>query len=223
MCEGEVNMKKVISLILVVILAVIICGCNSGADVETEKETKYTQAVAHLKNDEYEEALALFEELAVYNYKDSSGMILETKYQFVADKKDAEDATVHQYLKELVLQNYKASIAIFDALYGWKFEIAFSTTQKSMLHQGTVYATSQTFPFYFINFRVTGGEPEESLHGWYEVEFSNGAKARKEFYDGNGNVLSIVLSATENPRGLTIFSLYGDNGELLAIQSACIV
>ena len=206
-------MKKIVSGILLLVMLVSLCGCSSS---------KYEEAVTYLNDGEYESALALFEELAEKDYKDSSEMVKETKYQFVSNKKNEEDLTVYEYLTELSEDNYKDSKEIYDELYTWKFDIAFSTSKQSMFHDDTVKASTRMFPFYYINFRITGGKPGEDLSGEYVIKYSNGQESRDGFGDGNGNVLSLVCSATESPLGKTVFSLYDDNGNLLASKSAVI-
>jgi len=206
-------MKKVISGILLFALLLSLCGCNSST---------YKQAVAQLNSGQYESALALFEELAASDYKDSAEMVKETKYQFVMNSMDNEDSTVYQYMKELVAADYKDSKKLYDELYAWKFEIAFSASKQSMSHQDVVEATTKLFPFYFINFRITGGAPGEDLHGNYEIAYSNGQKSTAGFGDGNGNVLTITCSATQAPIGQTTFTLYDDNGNVLATKTAVI-
>lgn len=216
-------MKKAISILLVLVLCLSMCACSaSTSDTTNPNESKYQEATTLLNSGHYERALILFEELKQANYKDSAQKLNETKYQYVLEKNDNKDSTVYTYMKDLVAANYKNSSQVFDKLYAWKFEIAFSTTQKSMYHADTVNATSQLFPFYYINFRITGGEPGESLHGQYEIKFSNGQKITKGYGDGGGIVLSIVLSATENPLGKTTFTLYDDYGNVLATKAAYI-
>ncbi len=211
--RGGIKMKKIVSGILLVVLLLSLCGCNSST---------YKQAVAHLNNGEYESALLLFEELAANNYKDSAEMIKETKYQFVVNKMDKEDSTVHEYMKELVAADYKDSKKLYDELYAWNFEIAFSASKQSMSHQDVVEATTKLFPFYFINFRITGGAPGEDLQGEYVIKYSTGQESRAGFGDGNGNVLTITCSATQAPIGQTTFTLYDNNGNVLATKSAFI-
>lgn len=215
-------MKKLLSMLAVMIMMLSLFGCANSKDNRPDSQLadKYDQAVTHLNNKEFNSALALFKELAEEGYQDSAEMVLETKYQFVSMSKDDEDLTVYNYLKELVAENYKDSQSVFDALYEWKFEIAFSVSKQSTYHCDILDATS--LPFYYINFRVTGGEPGETLHGQYVITFSNGAESTAGFYDGGGTILSIMVSATENPRGYTTFSLYDDYGNRLAIKSAVI-
>ena len=168
-------MKKILSGILLFALLLSLCGCNSST---------YKQAVAQLNSGQYESALALFEELAANDYKDSK--------------------------------------KLYDELYAWKFEIAFSASKQSMSHQDVVEATTKLFPFYFINFRITGGAHGEDLHGNYEIAYSDGQKSTAGFGDGNGNVLTITCSATQAPIGQTTFTLYDDNGNVLATKTSVI-
>lgn len=206
-------MKKIVSGILLLVMLISLCGCNSS---------KYEKAVTYLNCGDYESALSLFEELAEKDYKDSAEKVKETKYQFVSNKKDEEDLTVYEYLTELVEENYKDSKEIYDKLYTWKFDIAFSTSKKSMSHNDTVKASTLLLPFYYINFRITGGKPGETLHGTYVIKYSNGQESSDGFFDGKGSVLSLLCSATQSPLGKTTFSLYDDYGNLLANKSAII-
>ena len=222
-------MRKAISFMLMFALCLSLCACGAisgddkmGGAKEDPNAAKYQEANDMLNNGNYEQALKLFQELEKENYKDSAQKTKEAKYQFVLKTNDSENLTAYEYLQELVNAGYKDSKSVFEQLYAWKFEIAFSTKQGSTYHYKTVKATSQIFPFYNINFRITGGEPGASLHGQYEVLFSDGQKITKGFYDGNGTVLSVLLSATETPLGLTTFTLYDDYGNKLAQNSAYI-
>jgi hypothetical protein len=91
-----------------------------------------------------------------------------------------------------------------------------------MIHKDTVNASSQLFPYYYINFRITGGTPGENLKGQYVIKYSTGETSKAGFADGGGLVLSIMCSATQSPRGNTVFSLYDQSGKLLASKSAFI-
>ena len=207
-------MKRVLSMLLVfLICCVCFCGCNNS---------KYDEALKYFNNGDYELALPLFEELAEKNYNDSAEMVKETKYQFAVENNDEENSTVYEYLSELVADNYKDSKNIYDRLYTWKFNIAFSKTKQSLFHEDTIIASTSFAKFYYINLQITGGKPGESLHGEYVIKYSNGQESRDDFYDGGGAVLSLMCSATQAPLGKTVFSLYDDSGKLLASKSAVI-
>lgn len=226
-------MKRTICILLTLAVSLVFFACNAPASDSSQirqaettidpNEARYQEAAKFMSNKLYDQALDIYEELEQSDYKDSAEMVKEAKYQYVLVKKEQNTGgTVYEYLKSLTAAKYKDSEAIYEELYSWKFEIAFSETQRSMYHNDTVDATRQTFPFYYINFRITGGEPGEDLHGQYEILFSNGKISTAGYGDGNGTVLSLTVSATENPTGLTKFTLYDDYGNVLATKSAYI-
>lgn len=245
-------MKKIVLGLLLLVMLTSLCGCSSSKykkavtylndgeyksalvlfeelaekdykeSAEMVKETKYQEADTYLNNGKYKYALALFEELAEKDYKNSAEMIKETKYQFVSNKKDEENLTVYEYLTELSEDNYKDSKEIYEELYAWKFDIAFSTSRQSMYHCDTVNASTKLLPFYYINLRITGGKPGEDLRGKYVIKWSNGQESKDSFVDGDGSVLSVTCSAAQSLLGKTVFSLYDNNGKLLASKSAII-
>ena len=221
-------MKKIFATLLCFLFCFGLCACanmqenNNNLTAVNPNETKYQKATEYLNNKNYTQALMFFEELASEGYKDSAEQVKETKYQFAKERNDSKDETVYEYLQELVAENYKDSAEIYNQLYSWGAEIAFSNYQKTLIHSDVVKASTKTFPFYYINFAIIGGTPGDSFSGQYEIKYSNGKIERAGYGSGGGLTLSLICSATENPIGYTTFTLYDANGNILATRSATI-
>ncbi len=208
-------MKKVLTSLLCVCICVVLCSCGYS--------NKYNEAKNALDSNDYNTAISILGELADNEYKDSSELLKEAKYQYLESNLDRENSRSVTYLNELKDENYKDTQQLYDQLYSWKAEIAVSRTQRSSVHMSDLDITSQLFPIYFLNFRIYDGPPDGEYTGTYEVIFSDGQKI-SDTYIGRDNdfYYSVTLSSKQNSLGNTTFNIYGENGELLASETSYI-
>ena len=211
-------MKKLLAIIsaLMLCMSLVACGGTSLAD-------KYRTAQSHLDEKRYEEAISLFKELAAEGYEDSQSKVNEAKFAYAKANNNNDDEKTYEYLKELVEIDYTGAKAFYDELYSWKANIFFNDSQNGKSDMSTVKASTKTFPFYFIHFQISGGTPGAEYHGEYEIKYSNGMTSRDGYYGRDSDLtFSITCSATQSPIGRTTFTLYDENGAVIATKSAII-
>lgn len=132
-------MKRVISLLLVSILLILLCGCSNGkkqvsdisADTssvkELSEEEKYNNAVTYIESKNYNEAIVLLKEIK--GFKDSEVVLKKCAYTYAIElfnNKNFFDAS--EYFS--ICEDYKNAKSYYE---------------DSLMYQGYEYVNSQEF------------------------------------------------------------------------------
>lgn len=208
-------MKKVLSLVLIIVICISLCGCGGSA--------KYNEAVEILNRGNYEQAIFMFEELASEGYGDSIEKLKEAKYCFVKANFNNINKKTYQYLGELSTSNYKDSSALYSELYSWKVNIYFNDSQNGTDDKVSMNISKKYPPFYWVHFKFSGGTPNEKFDGYYIITFGNGDQVKKAYIGQELDTpFTVGLHADYGRVGKTTFTAYDEQGSVIGSKEVMI-
>lgn len=177
----------------------------------------------YLANDEYEKALGAYAVAAeIAAGEDVQKKIDDAKFAYIKAFKSDRTDQVETYMSELMESGYPGIKEVYDEYYAWHTSIA---ANKSETDYSTDLSTVSRKDTVYFHVSLSGGEPSETVHLYYEVKWPDG---HTEIYDlGSGwksgdkiaarFQYSIPLFGRE---GKMTFSLYDSNTkELLGSDS----
>ena len=191
--EKTVKKKKLImaTIAIIAVIGVVVTSVIYGS---IQKNMSYENAKAHLDSGRYEEAIEAFSKLG--NYKDSSNMVLETKYQQALSILTEDGNTSYNLFKEL--GDYKDS-----AKHLQKFiKVISSTETKSVelstdfvkpreqygmpFEASTYYWKNEQKSIYFIHSYNNFGLPQNTQTNFWNEDYNAHIKYKYE----NGKLIS---------------------------------
>ena len=177
----------------------------------------------YLKNSEYEKALGAYANAAeIAAGEDVQKKIDDAKFAYVKAFKADRTEQVETYMSELMESDYPGIKEVYDEYYAWHTSIV---ANKSESDYSTDIGTVSRKDTVYFHVSLSGGEPSETVHLYYEVKWPDG---HTEIYDLESGwkagdkiaarfQYSIPLFGRE---GKMTFSLYDSNTkELLGSDS----
>jgi len=208
-------MKKIVSIFLLLVISVSLCGCVGNS--------KYDEAVENLNSGNYEQALTLFEELALEGYGDSAEKVKEAKYYYIKANFNNDNQKTYQYLNELKMAGYNDSALLYSELYSWKVNIYFNDSQNGTDDKSSMSISKKYPPFYWVHFQFEGGIPGGQFDGYYVITFGNGEQVRKSYIGKELSApFSVALYADYGRVGKTTFTAYDESGNVIGSKSVMI-
>lgn len=154
-------------------------------------------------------------------YSDSKEKILEAKYKYVEKSRNSDNITTYNYLKDLVDAQYKDSAEIYEKIYELSVNININNEEDDYYHSLQTVSTYNKWYCYII---VDGIEPGKTIDLMYSLKLPNGENDEGWIKDAeNKDIFSYEVSMKDNPMnrktGIATFSVYDENGQLLAEKS----
>ena len=132
----------------------------------------------YLKNNEYEKALGAYANAAdIAAGEDVQKKIDDAKFGYVKAFMDDRTDQVEKYMSELMDYDYPGIQEVYDKYYAWHTSIVANTSESD--YSTDVGSVSRKDTVYF-HVSLSGGEPSETIHLFYEVKWPDG---HTEIYD----------------------------------------
>ena len=132
----------------------------------------------YFKNKEYEKALGAYANAAdIAAGDDVQKKIDDTKFAYIKAFMGDRTEQVEKYLDELKDSGYPGIQEVYDKYYAWHTSIVANTSESD--YSTDVGSVSRKDTVYF-HVSLSGGEPSETIHLFYEVKWPDG---HTEIYD----------------------------------------
>lgn len=155
-------------------------------------ECKYLKGIKCLENSDFDNAVSIFEALSSENYKDSvdkleeakteqnkyNQSILEEKYQYVLQHKTNSDSKTVEYMKDLIISDYKDSKLIKDQLDVLKIELYTNSEGYDSTKNSSVFYDE---PVIYINVKIISGPSDTSIPITCRISYEGLTKT--QYYD----------------------------------------
>ena len=128
-------------------------------DEEGKRYTRYSEGVYKIELKEYENAIAILEDLN--DYRDSKDKISEAKYGYVSDHYDNQNTVTYKYLTDLVALSYQDTKLMYSDLYDWRVDDLFTNLgEEDFTTRKTSFGT---WDIVYVHYSLAGGKPGEKV------------------------------------------------------------
>ena len=132
----------------------------------------------YMKDKAYEKALGAYANAAeIAAGDDVQGKIDDAKFAYVKAYMGDRTDQVEKYMDELMESDYPGIRTLYDQYYAWHTSIVANTSEND--YSSDVSSVSRKDTVYF-HVTLSGGEPSETIHLYYEVKWPDG---HSEIYD----------------------------------------
>lgn len=149
------------------------------------KEALYQKACKYEKDKNYQNAIAIFEQLS--GYKDSGDKIHPCMYGYIQQHLSSTNLTTYNYICSLIDASYRDAEDIYEELYGWRVNVlGWNSDLYSSEYQVEI---SKNSPVY-CHIILTGGTPgSSSTRIRVSVHTPDGSQSEK-YLDGQWDNMS---------------------------------
>jgi len=144
---------------------------------ELKTEALYQYGLQLLQEGKYSEAISQLNKCG--EYKETAKKLKDAKFNYAKQNLDRNNSTTRTYLKELISAKYNGAQKLYDDLYAWKVEIL--GFNNSAYNQSAMSSISK-YQGMYCHFKVSGGEPGETIDVRAIVTAPNGQSGTINFY-----------------------------------------
>lgn len=180
-------------------------------------EARYGNGLKLLAEEDYTGAI---EELSLCGtYMSTDWNLKQAKMGYCRTHADRNDAKTLSYLKELKAIQFQGAKNLYDEIFGWKVEI----TSFSNKEWGEDQETLSKYGVLYVHFKLTGGEPGQSLVLRTVLTVPGGNRGtiyHNDVKDGYTGYSSFWFHDPDRaPTGTLTFQAYDEAGKLLCTGS----
>lgn len=177
----------------------------------------------YYKNKSYKKALSSYKKAAdIKLSSDLEDKINDAKFGYVKNNINNDDDTAIKYMNELMDMSYPGIQKVYDEFYAWHVSIVANTSEED--YSTDIQTASRKDTVYF-HVKLSGGEPDETLHLYYEITWPNGQSQISDLGPGwkDGSNLSLRFQYPMpllGQEGKLTFKLFDKNTqELLTVDT----
>ena len=184
-------------------------------------EAHYGKGMRALKEEDF--ATAVDELSLCQGYQQTDWNLKQAKMGYAKAHPDRKDKRTLAYLTELKAAYFQGAKTLYDQIFGWKAEIVAFSNSNQPYPQETV----SKFGTIYVHFKITGGEPGQTLDVRTVMTVPGGAQGtvyHNGCSDGYEGYTSFWFDyPSQAPTGNLTFQIYDGTGKLLCSGSVRVV